>query len=339
MKEAVGEEEKGAGSRSGAKEKMDAADAAGTAPKFSPSLPDLNTSQPVPPRVPTKSHFLIVTPPAPPYHPLHSRLSKTPRFHYGIRHAWHRLLPHGSLFCLEEEEPNMTVERIQFAPVFGADADFPPPYPAHRVMPNWYKEMPAENYAPGMQPPGEGTRTVKNCIPFLDAMTCGYIIPLAVDLKVTIGANGEFVGDAYPRNLVDVHTPQQVPGAPFENNYLLKFVNPWLIQTPPGYSTLFLPLLNRFQPGLMPLAGLVETDLFYRAVNFPTIVTVQPGTTFTWPRGTPLVQALPVKRAEFHSEFVPLNVEKYNETNEKTQHVPENYNFYRDNIWEKKAYR
>ncbi|HYV37153.1 MAG TPA: DUF6065 family protein [Gemmataceae bacterium] len=233
----------------------------------------------------------------------------------------------------------MTVERIEFAPVFGADAGYPPPYPASRVMPDWYKAMPIENQPPGMQTPVFGSRTVKNCIPFLDAMTCGYIIPLAVDLRVTIGPNGEFHGDAYPSNMVQFHTPRQVPGAPFENNYLLKFVNPWLIQTPPGYSTLFMSPLNRFQPGLIPLAGLVETDLFYRAVNFPTILSVPPGTSYSWARGTPLVQALPVKRAEFQSEFVPLNVEKHNEMCEKTQGLPENYNFYRDNIWEKKGYR
>ena len=232
----------------------------------------------------------------------------------------------------------MTVECIKFSLIFGTDADFPRPYPASREIPDWYKAMPPENEAPGAQAQTLPTRTVKNCPPFLDAMTCGYIIPLAVDLKVSVRADG-FHGEGYPPGLVQMHGPAHMPGAPFENRHVLKFINPWLIQTPPGYSTLFLPLINRFQVGLLPLAGLVETDLFYREVNFPTVLTIPPGNTLILAHGTPLVQAIPVKRAEFQSEFVPLDAEKYNEMREKTRDLPENYNFYRDNFWQKKGYR
>jgi len=233
----------------------------------------------------------------------------------------------------------MTVERIEFSLVHGTEADYPRPYPASREIPDWYKAMPAETEAPPTRVSGKPTRTVKNCPPFLDAMTCGYIFPLAVDLRLSLDAAGGFRGEAYPANRAHMHRPQQVPGAPFENRQVLKILNPWLIQTPPGYSTLFLPLLNRFPLPLFALAGLVETDLFYREVNFPAILTIPLGTTVTLLRGTPLVQAIPIKRDEFQSEFVPLRVEKFNEMNEKTRDLPENYNFYKDNFWRKKGYR
>jgi hypothetical protein len=232
----------------------------------------------------------------------------------------------------------MSVERIEFSLVQGTDADFPRPYPANREIPDWFKAMPAETDVPNTSAPGARTRTLKNCPPFLEAMTCGYIIPLAADLTLSVDAAGGFHGEAYPANILFLHGPKQVPGAPFVNRHVLKILNPWLIQTPPGYSTLFLPLLNRFQLPLHPLAGLVETDVFYREVNFPTILTMPPGTTLKLARGTPLVQAIPIRRDEFQSEFVPLKVEKFNEMNEKTRDLPENYNFYKDNYWRKKGY-
>jgi hypothetical protein len=97
--------------------------------------------------------------------------------------------------------------------------------------------------------------------------------------------------------------------------------------------------LNRFQMPLFPLAGLVETDIFYREVNFPAVLTIAPGMSLTLPRGTPLVQVIPIRRDEFQSEFVPPDLEKYNAMNEQTRDLPENYNFYKDNFWRKKSYR
>jgi hypothetical protein len=140
-------------------------------------------------------------------------------------------------------------------------------------------------------------------------------------------------------NLLHYHSPAQLPGAPFQNYLVAKILNPWLVRTPPGYSTLFQPLLNRFEPHLIPLAGLVETDQYYRNVNFPAIATIPPGNSVTLPRGTPLVQAIPIKRDEFQSEIVPADVEAFNRILEHTEGKPEDANFYKDNIWTKKHYR
>jgi hypothetical protein len=228
----------------------------------------------------------------------------------------------------------MSVERIEFSLIHGNESIFPRPYPANREIPEWFKAMPSEAEAQG-----KSMRTVKNCPPFIEAMTCGYIIPLVVDLSLSRDSAGGFHGEANGANILHIHRPAQVKGAPFENLPVLKILNPWLIRTPPGYSTLFLPVLNRFQIPLFPLAGLVETDVFYREVNFPAVLTIAPGATLRLPRGTPLVQVIPIRRDEFQSEFVPPDVEKYNAMNEQTRDLPENYNFYKDNFWRKKSYR
>src|SRR4029453_1704815 len=62
----------------------------------------------------------------------------------------------------------------------------PRPTPAGLGWPAWFKAMPQKTLTPSV---GEGSQTVKRCPPFIDAMTYGFLIPLATDLKVE---NGEF---------------------------------------------------------------------------------------------------------------------------------------------------
>jgi hypothetical protein len=234
--------------------------------------------------------------------------------------------------------PTMTIQRIEFSliPLCQGHGDvYPHPYPAGKELPDWFKSMPVEAEIQG----DALLKTVKNCPPFLEAMTCGYIIPLATDISLAVDAAGRFQGASRDVEIVHHHSPLQVPGTPFEKFAVAKILNPWLIRTPPGYSTLFQPLLNRFDMRLIPLAGLVETDLFYRNVNFPAVLTIRPGTKIELARGTPLVQAIPIKREEFQSEFVPADVEKFDAMHLGTMGAPEDANFYKNNFWRKKTYR
>jgi hypothetical protein len=103
---------------------------------------------------------------------------------------------------------------------------------------------------------------------------------------------------------------------------------------------LFLPPLNRLNVHLMPLAGLVETDVFYREVHFPCVLAIPRGAVLTLARGTPFVQVIPVKRDEFQSKVVPLDLEKYTINDLRTKGLaPEDRNYYKDNFWKKKSYR
>jgi hypothetical protein len=230
----------------------------------------------------------------------------------------------------------MSPERIQFSLVRGGEREnnFPRPYPANRDIPDWFKTMPPE-----VDSESASARTVKNCPPFLEAMSCGYVMPLVADIRLSLDQAGQLLAQSSYADLVHMHLPSQVKGAPFEKRPVVKIHNPWLIRTPPGYSTLFLPLLNRFEIPLFPLSGLVETDTFYREVNFPAFLTIPRGTTLALARGTPLVQVIPIKRDEFESEFVAPDLEKYHAMDLATRDSPENYNFYKNNFWRKKSYR
>jgi hypothetical protein len=236
----------------------------------------------------------------------------------------------------------MSAERIEFSlvpfPIVQALAgSIPRPYPAVKEVPGWFRAIPSETDSPAGH--AASTRTLKNCPPFLEAMTCGYILPAAADLSLSLDPAGRFHGESRDLDIVQIHSVDQVKGSPFAKLPVLKILNPWLVRTPPGYSTLFLPLLNRFEMPLVPLAGLVETDVFYREVNFPAVLSIPLGTTLNIPRGTPLVQMIPVKREEFQADFEPADAEKYGAMDLQTRDSPENYNFYKNHYWQKKAYR
>src|SRR5687768_12488793 len=69
----------------------------------------------------------------------------------------------------------------------------PAPYPATRGVPQWLKDMPMDQPLPPGSAggsPAEQAPTVKQCPPFLEAMTCGYLIPLPGDVAFTRDAAG-----------------------------------------------------------------------------------------------------------------------------------------------------
>jgi hypothetical protein len=233
----------------------------------------------------------------------------------------------------------MTAQLIEFSLVHGDENAIPRPYPANREMPEWFKSMPADAETQS----DYRLRTVKNCPPFVEAMTCGYIIPLSADISLSVDPAGQFVGKGptwirgtEAAEMVQSHRKIQLIGSPYEKSPVVKILNPWLIRTPPGYSTLFLSMLNRYLIPLVPLAGLVETDIFYRNVNFPCLLTIPLGTTLTLTKGVPLVQAIPIKREDFQAQFVPVDMERLMAV--EKENAPGNPNYYRDNFWKKKSY-
>lgn len=167
----------------------------------------------------------------------------------------------------------------------------PEPFPASRAVPDWLKQLPVDH---------EGEPTIKRCAPFLQAITTGYIIPVPFDVYFWFTREGELFyhgeGDMPQR-----HLASQQFGTPFSASKIVKLINPWLIKTPPGYSTLFIRPFNRFDCPFVPLTGLVETDTYYEAVQLPSVCQMPPGSSYTLARGAPLVQVVPILRESWTS--------------------------------------
>lgn len=211
----------------------------------------------------------------------------------------------------------------------GLEDKLPPPVPASLGLPGWLKAMPTHAFnAINMREED----TVKRCPPFVDAMTCGFLIPLICDLRV---ANGEVTWDNdippspdldVPRSPVGFHDVSQVTGSPlFEpDRFLIKFHNLWSIEAPEGYSVLFTHPLNRFDLPFTTLSGLVDCDRYrdglvhfpahWHDVNFSGVL----------PRGTPVAQCMPVKRENWALQTAPLTAEETQRAQElKTEIVRE----------------
>jgi hypothetical protein len=172
----------------------------------------------------------------------------------------------------------------------------PEPYPARENLPDWFRKLPAVDSH--MVSPASNGLTVKRCMPFFDAMATGWILPLAADVRVEIKDSGSTVncGWEFDRPMVSKHSPYQITGHPLLPRPPCKLHNYWTIQTPPGWSCLFVPPLNRDNGVLTLLAGIVDTDCYTSLINFPFIGTGPDGV-YTLEKGTPLVQVIPFKRS------------------------------------------
>ncbi|HUZ31767.1 MAG TPA: hypothetical protein VMV19_06645, partial [Xanthobacteraceae bacterium] len=155
------------------------------------------------------------------------------------------------------------------------DKVLPRPIPAVLGLPDWFKALPQKAFNPTV---GAGGQTVKKCPAFVDAMTCGFLIPLPVDLEVR---DGEFNWNfevpqgyvsAYSHSPIGFHDSSQIAGTPFfdEDRFVIKFNSFWTIEAPPGYSVLFTHPVNRADLPFTTLTGLVDCDTFHDStINFP----------------------------------------------------------------------
>lgn len=177
----------------------------------------------------------------------------------------------------------------------------PEPVPATRALPGWLRKMPDEVPAEALG--GEGVRTLKHCPPVIDALRLGVILPSAADVEVTAG---EIAWDWAPpileethisRAPVGVHIPEQAAGSAFDPGgaLVLKFVNFWTLEAEPGWSLLFQHPAGYPDLPFRALGGVVDCDLFKDGyVHFPALL--EPGFEGVIPKGTPVVQVVPVRR-------------------------------------------
>jgi len=199
-----------------------------------------------------------------------------------------------------------------------------PPKPASRAMSEWFRKLP---------PVIEGVETVKKCVPFLDALSFGYMITTFSDVYY----NGESFEQISKRPSVELHDESQVRNIslPEEfNSQPFKWINLFTTQTPKGYSTLFVHPLNR--PGLpfYSLSGVVDTDSFPVPVNFPFFI--RKDFEGIIPAGTPIAQAIPFKRTDWEMSVddasgIDVPADYHNHANPP-------FNYYKRKFWHRKKY-
>lgn len=175
------------------------------------------------------------------------------------------------------------------------------PKPASTFIPEWYKKL--DSYINGAKKPvGDGTTTAtaKRCMPIFDAIVGGYIIVSSADVFVSQKETEDKIKQPYfewsSNGLIAFHPIEQMPEHPNRNGHpsYPKWMNPWSIKTPKGYSVLFTQPMHR-ESLFTIFPGVVDTDTYTASVNFPFVLN---DVNFEGliPAGTPIAQVIPFKR-------------------------------------------
>ena len=206
--------------------------------------------------------------------------------------------------------------KIQFIPM-NDQARATPPEPIKRHLPSWYKEI--SNTMDGMkfnarslnEKDSSTVLTVKRCVPVSDVLTSGYLLRFNTDILIdpVVLPDGlnvfswRYKGGA---DAVGTHTHSQMPiSINGKKHEYIKFNNPWVIKTPPGYSCLLMQPLDLESRNFTLLPGIVDTDTYDNAVNFPGFVTATED--FKINCGDPMMWVFPFKRDEWQMDIPKTN--------------------------------
>ena len=242
-------------------------------------------------------------------------------------------------------------KKIIFYPLYENLLETDKPKPAKSCIPEWYKEQ--ESYLNNKKTifhNGQTNATVKKCIPVFDLLTSGYIIFTSVDISVSKKDNDPmyFTWSNTFQNKLDSKKDNPPvgfqPGWQTSNysklnkqEYIPKFVNPWSIITPSGYSTLIINPGYRDLPfEIVP--AIVDTDKYNYEINFPFYFK-EDGWEGIIEAGTPIAQVIPFKRDNWEMNIKDTpNILK----SIKTQNDILNSNFfdrYKKYFWNRKSFK
>ena len=218
-----------------------------------------------------------------------------------------------------------------------AAKELPKVLPTIRVAPEWYKK--AKKFGgskPRFQP--DLNTTVKECMPFLDALSAGYVIVLTHDVIVNLNNRGlpEFSWQMSNIPLVDVRSPMASGHMPIPQGFC-EMYTAWRtfasIKIPDGYSALITHPLNRNDLPFQTASGIVDGyDMAGGSLPF----FLKQGFEGLIPQGTPLAQIIPFKR-----ESWVLEEQKGLHERAALNAVSSRLVFtgwYKKNIWKKKSY-
>jgi hypothetical protein len=218
------------------------------------------------------------------------------------------------------------------------------PFPAKQNVPDWWKKM--TPYIKSQENPDGNKMLMRNrvssahakkCVPMLDALLSGYLIPLWADVQVEYKNGSPIINW---RTHMDVFLPHgnnavEVQNPIGYNRVVYKYLNKWQIITPPGYSVLVTPPFGFRQTGFQAIPAIIDTDKSNLEILFP--MWVQDGFEGVVEKGTPMVQITPFKRSDWESKFTYLKNGEYSALEDKNFNGTL-INHYLKKIWSKKDY-
>lgn len=228
---------------------------------------------------------------------------------------------------------------IIFTKALDGVSDFYLPKPSSSFLPEWYKKT--SSYMMDSKTAiqqNSTTGTIKKCIPVFDALTAGYIITTYADLHISKNNDNDIEYVLSSASLIEFHPTSQAPYAPYMNQHKYpKWINPWSIKTPKGYSCLFINPVHKANKYFTILEGIVDTDQYSAPVNFPFVLN-DINFEGVIPAGTPLAQVIPFKRDEWKMKVGDeKDVLSFQENSKKlSSHF---FDRYKKMFWNRKSFR
>lgn len=216
----------------------------------------------------------------------------------------------------------------------------PPPKPAKLSIPQWFKDVPAINEK-NLKVDHNGTANVnvKNCMPFLDVFTSGYIQETWTDIYIDKDEDGYVIynqsGISGPE-IMKNRDKSDLPANDFFYNFEFIWSQLWIPKLDDGYSCLFINPVNRIELPFYTISAIVDSDKmnysgggnipFYIKKDFVGLI----------PAGTPMYQMIPFKRESWEMSTEEYNDDKsfkgLNDLRKKFVGA------YRKNLWSKKDF-
>jgi len=175
------------------------------------------------------------------------------------------------------------------------------PYPASKLIPDWWKNSQSSFKHPNNT--NFNISTFKRCMPILDVLSAGYIIPLHADIEVVSNNNDPLITWSYYKPVVEQHMEGKVTGIEIPEGYsesIFKYLTNWIIKTPPGYSVLITHPFGYKNLPFYSYSGIADSDTFHGDINTPFVL--KENFSGVIPKGTPMMQVIPFKREDWKSE-------------------------------------
>ena len=186
------------------------------------------------------------------------------------------------------------------------------PYPAVKQLPKWFLSMDPYSNAHNLNLPNDGkvhirnkesNTTFKKCVPLLDGLSAGYIIPLWADVQIEQSDGSSQIYWKTQQNIFQLHGPasREIPAPAGYDQVVYKYLNCWIPQTPKGYSCLIISPLGYNDLPFEAVPAVVDTDRSTLELVFP--MWIKTGFEGIVEKGTPLIQIIPFKRDDWDSTF------------------------------------
>lgn len=210
--------------------------------------------------------------------------------------------------------------------------------PSKNFIPEWHKKMKSYHENKIKVINRESNATPKKCVPMLDAIACGYIVPLWSDVLFEEIEQGVSISWRVSEDVFQTHgqSSEMVPAPEGYYKDAFKYISNMTIETPPGYSILVIPPAGHYDSPFLPITAVIDSDRPTIDLAFP--LWIKRGTNGIIEKGTPVVQIIPFKRDNWQSEFDYINSQKFLSRKDKFFSSTIKNNYFK-NTWSRKEYK